>query len=132
MTKTELRKTINDAWLTFIRVAGNYGDMGGVSVETCLLAAQEQERGHRRHMRNMGGGYRLSVADTARLFVLQRTYRAMAKPQSWLDTIGLTRESILCAAMREQLARDGKLDAAFPSVLANAIMAIDYAGDVAL
>lgn len=134
MTPKAMQKVIRAAWGALDAASGGVAVMTPYSLDRCLDASIEVEKGHRAMGRRFTSGraaYCLNVRDTARLFVMKYVYepgRPMI-PSSWQEVASTPADVVLCYAFREALiAKLDDLSKAFPD---DAFCAIEYARDVA-
>ncbi len=133
MTKTQIEKTIREAWTHLVRACGRDGDTDSM-LDKALETSTRVEKGHRKFMRSLPGGYVVGVDMAAKLFVLRHVYDGCSVPKSWSDVVDIRDDLPLAYALHEILKRrndaHGKplFTHAFPDT---AFLAIDYAKDIA-
>jgi hypothetical protein len=143
MTKTELQRTVNDGWGLMQRLLESSTD-----IDRALRASLEAEKGHRRFCSHLTGGAPISLSAEmcARLYVMRHALESalgqVRLPNSWSDVAGFRADVPMSYALGETIARRAKLRGAGDEArmratarallkMAPAIMAIDYAKDVA-
>lgn len=125
MKSADLLREVKVAWFAVER-AGQHSDL----LAKCVEASETVERNHRRMGRSIASArYSLSVEWTARYFVAKIVSREIQVPRTWSEFAAFRADFPLCQALREEIARSGKLEALERT---EAFNAIDYAGDISI
>lgn len=104
MSRTAKAKALSDAFCELSRVAESNGH--GRHIDEAFEAFAREEREHRafgKRFPDGRAGYRWSVEDTARAFVVREVWGAPPKCPGWDSLLGLRRSFVLCYAVHRAI-----------------------------